>query len=146
MRPLKNRSGSNREVLLALIAAIETALMDRDTISKPTNGASRTILPKASFKIDPRRLLVREHLEKLECGNSKRFHGGLKHPPPVYQLVQIGRHPAPTLPTELKTDRLKNEALSCLHARPPLSESYQLFLLFTRWVQHATHICGPSCA
>jgi hypothetical protein len=80
VRALKNRSGPNREILLALIATIETALADRDTIAKPANGASRPIRPKASFKINPRRLLVWEHLEKLESGNCALGHRATSWP------------------------------------------------------------------
>jgi hypothetical protein len=74
MRPLENRSGANREVLFALIAAIEAFLARRDPLAKAANRAARAVQPKASFKVDARRVLVREHLEKLESGNRALRH------------------------------------------------------------------------
>ena len=74
VRPLENRSGSNREVLFALIAAIKSARPNRNTFAKPTNRAARAIRPEAAFEINPRRLLVGEHLEKLEGRNCALGH------------------------------------------------------------------------
>ena len=74
MRPLENRSGANREVLLALVAAIEAVLARRDPLAKAANRATRAIRPKTRFKIDARRLLVGEHLEKLEGRNRALGH------------------------------------------------------------------------
>lgn len=71
---LENRSGSDREVLFALVAAVEAALASRDSLAKAANRAARPIRPKAALKIDPRRFLVREHLEKLESGNCALGH------------------------------------------------------------------------
>ena len=39
VRPLENRAGANREVLFALIAAIEALLADRDALAKSANCA-----------------------------------------------------------------------------------------------------------
>jgi hypothetical protein len=74
VRPLENRSGSNREVLLALIAAIKAALASRNPVAKTAHRAARSVRPKAAFKVNPRRLLVREHLKKLESGNCALGH------------------------------------------------------------------------
>ena len=74
VRALENRSDANREVLLALIAAIKSALAGRNTVAKPTNRAARAVRPKAAFKIDPRCLLVWEPLEKLEGRNCALGH------------------------------------------------------------------------
>lgn len=74
MRPLENRSSPNGEVLFALIAAIEAFLSGRDPLAKSADGATRAVRPKARFKIGARRLLIREHLEKLESGNRALGH------------------------------------------------------------------------
>jgi hypothetical protein len=66
MGALEYRSGANGEILLALIATIEAALAFCDTLAKSTYRAARTIQPKPSFKVDPRGLLIREHLEQFE--------------------------------------------------------------------------------
>ena len=74
VRPLENCAGADREVLFALIATIETFLAGRDPLAKSANWAARSIRPKATFKVDPRRPLVGEHLEKLEGGNRALGH------------------------------------------------------------------------
>jgi hypothetical protein len=71
---LKNRSGSDCEVLFALVAAIKPVFACRNALAKSTHGAARSIRPKAPLKIDPSRLLVGEHLEKLESGNCALGH------------------------------------------------------------------------
>lgn len=80
VRPLENRSGSHGEVLVALIAAIKPFFARRHALAKSTNRAARPIRPKATFKIDPRRLLVGEHLEKLESGNRALGHSATPWP------------------------------------------------------------------
>jgi hypothetical protein len=69
VRPLENRSGSDREVLLALVAAIKSVFARRNALAKSAHGTARAVRPKASLKIGPRRLLVGKHLEKLESGD-----------------------------------------------------------------------------
>ena len=72
---LEYRAGAHREVLLALVAAVEAALPRRDPLAQAADRAARAIRPKPAFKVDPRRLLVREHREKLEGRNGALAHG-----------------------------------------------------------------------
>ncbi len=74
MRALENRASANREVLFALIAAIEAFLARREAFAKPANWAVRPVRPKAAFKINTRSLLVREHLKKLKGRNRALGH------------------------------------------------------------------------
>jgi hypothetical protein len=72
---LEYRASTNREVLLALVAAVVTASPHRDPIAHAANRALRAIRPKPPFKVGPRGFLVREHLEKLERRNGALGHG-----------------------------------------------------------------------
>jgi hypothetical protein len=66
---LENRAGADRKVFLALIAAVVAASPRRDPLAHAANRAARAIGPQPPLKVRPRRLLVREHLEKLERRN-----------------------------------------------------------------------------
>src|ERR1700730_7685414 len=66
---LEYRSCAHREIFLALVAAIETVLAFRDPLAKATYRAARSLWPKPTLKVNARRLLVREHLKKLERRN-----------------------------------------------------------------------------
>ena len=66
MRPLEDRSGTNREVQLALIAAVVATLAGRDTVLTSTGGASHTVRPKPGLQIHPCSFLIGEHLEELQ--------------------------------------------------------------------------------
>ncbi len=71
VRTLKNRAGSDGEVLLALVAAVVAILAYRDALTDAADWADDAIRPEARFKVDAGRLLIGEHLEKLEgadCG------------------------------------------------------------------------------
>jgi hypothetical protein len=71
---LEYRAGAHREVFLALIAAIEAARALCDPLAQAADRAARAIRPQPSLKIGPRRLLVREHLKKLERRNRALGH------------------------------------------------------------------------
>jgi len=75
MRPLEDSSRAHSEVQLALIAAVETALASGNAFLSCTGRASCSIRPKAGLKVNPRRLLVGEHCEKLEGRNCALAHG-----------------------------------------------------------------------
>jgi hypothetical protein len=64
---LENRPGAHRKVLSALVAPIEAPNPRRNPIAHTADGATRAIRPKPPFEVGPGGLLVREHLEKLEC-------------------------------------------------------------------------------
>jgi hypothetical protein len=66
VRALEYRAGAHRKIFLALVAAIEAVLACRDPLAKAAYGALWAFRPKVLFKIDARRLLVREHLEQFE--------------------------------------------------------------------------------
>jgi len=74
MATLEYRAGAYRKVFLALVATVEAASAFSDPLAKATNRAARAVRPKPSFKVCPGRLLVREHLEKLERGNGALGH------------------------------------------------------------------------
>jgi hypothetical protein len=71
MRALGNHPGANREIFLALVAALAC----RNPVAKAAYLACRTIGPKPRFKVNPRRFLVREHFEELE-GRYRAFGQG----------------------------------------------------------------------
>jgi hypothetical protein len=97
VRPLENRTSANREILFALVAAIEAALARRDALAKPADRAADAVRPEAAFEINPRRLLIREHCEKLEGRNGAAGHrqalvfyrqyGGLRRGSQVYNSL-----------------------------------------------------------
>jgi len=66
VRALEYRASAHRKVFLALVAAIEAVLACRDPLAKAAYRAFWAFRPKVLFKIDARRLLVREHLEQFE--------------------------------------------------------------------------------
>jgi hypothetical protein len=72
---LKYRPGAHGKVFLALVAAIEAASPFSDSLAKAANRAARAIGPQPAFKVGPGRLLIREHLEKLEGRNGALAHG-----------------------------------------------------------------------
>jgi hypothetical protein len=83
---LENRAGAHRKVFLALVTAVEAIGPCRDTITHTADRTTRTIRPKPPFQIDPSRLGIREHLEKLEGRNRdfvrhNRLAFGLKSSP-----------------------------------------------------------------
>ena len=75
MRPLENDCRPHREIQLALIAAVVPSLASGDALTTGASRARCTLRPKPRLKIDPRRLLVVEHSEKLEGRNCTLAHG-----------------------------------------------------------------------
>jgi hypothetical protein len=63
---LEDRPGAHREVLFALVAAVEATSPCCDALAHTAHRATRAIGPKPPLKIRPGRFLVREHLKKLE--------------------------------------------------------------------------------
>jgi len=75
VRPLENSAGANREILFALVAAVEAAFALRDPLAETTDRAARTIRPEPAFKPDARRFRIRNHLKKLKGRNRALAHG-----------------------------------------------------------------------
>src|SRR5208337_2252611 len=80
---LENGPGADREVKLALIAAVEASLAGRDAILTGAGWASYAFGPEARFQVDSCCLLIGEHLEKLKCADGRTAHsrglsGGLR--------------------------------------------------------------------
>src|SRR3954466_10053807 len=69
MRPLHDGAGANREVLLALTAAVIAALACRAPVPQTPNRAARAVGREVPFQPQPARFRVRNHLEKLVRGN-----------------------------------------------------------------------------
>lgn len=70
MGPLEYGPGADGEVLVAVIAAVESILPSCDVRSRPADRASHAVLPPPTFQVQPGSFLVREHLEKLERADS----------------------------------------------------------------------------
>src|ERR1700730_8941369 len=66
MRALEYRSGADREILFALITAIEAFFACRNSLAKTADRAMRTLWPKPTFNVNARRLFVREFFEQFE--------------------------------------------------------------------------------
>ena len=69
MRPLKDGSGTHREILNAGIAAAKAAFQGMDSLHFPAMRTLHAFRPQPGFKVFPGRFLIREHLEKLKSGN-----------------------------------------------------------------------------
>lgn len=74
VRSLEDGAGANREVLFALIAAIEAFLTDRDTFAEAADRAAWPVRPKATFKVGASGFLIGKHLEQLEGGDGRLAH------------------------------------------------------------------------
>jgi len=59
-------SGSDREVNLAFVTAVEASLARRDAILTGTGGTGNTFRPETALKVDSRCLFVRKHLNSLK--------------------------------------------------------------------------------
>jgi hypothetical protein len=59
MAALKNRTRAHREIFLALITAVVAVLARGDSFAQTAYWAFGAFRPKVLFKIDPRRLLIR---------------------------------------------------------------------------------------
>ncbi len=66
MRPLEDRSRADREVQLAGIAAVESALAGGDPLADFAGRADDAIHPETGLKVKTGGFLVGEHLEQLE--------------------------------------------------------------------------------
>ena len=75
VRPLEDRAGANREIHLALIAAVVASLARGNAVAGAAGRATRTLWPEPAFQVDASRLLVGEHLEKLVDRDGGLAHG-----------------------------------------------------------------------
>ena len=67
MGSLEDSASSDSEILMAVVAAIESRLARSDSIfAAGANGALDPIWPKPRFKIGSRRFFVGKHLEQLK--------------------------------------------------------------------------------
>ena len=83
MRPLKDRAGTDREVDLAGVAAVESDTGARcDPITCFASRARGTVRPQATFQVLPRGLFVREEFKQLEGA-----YGGLAHEPIILESL-----------------------------------------------------------
>jgi len=71
---LENRTSAHREIFLALVAAVEAASPLSNPLAQSADRTARAVRPQPAFKVGPGRLLVREHLEKLEGRNRALAH------------------------------------------------------------------------
>jgi hypothetical protein len=74
VRPLEDRAGADGKVRLALIAAVVAALARSDTIADAAGRTTRTVWPEPTFQVNASRLLVGEHLKKLENRDGAATH------------------------------------------------------------------------
>ncbi len=74
VRPLEDGAGTDREVKLALIAAMKASLTRRDAILTRARRAGNAFRPKARLQVKPCCLLIRKHLEKLKGADSRTAH------------------------------------------------------------------------
>lgn len=81
VRPLKDRAGSHREIQRASVTAIEAVLSDGNTFTALASGTDHAIRPEAGFKVEPRRLLVRDEFKQL-----KGRYGAFAHRPNLANL------------------------------------------------------------
>jgi hypothetical protein len=86
---LEDRPGADREVNLALIAAVETSLARRDAIPTRAGRASRSLGPETAFEVCPGRLFVREHLKQFERANSRSTHLRLQNILRILRCIPI---------------------------------------------------------
>lgn len=75
MRPLEDGSGANRKVNLAGVAAVKTLPAWSYAVAACASWAYRAVRPQSRLKVCPRRILIGEHLEKLECADCALTHG-----------------------------------------------------------------------
>jgi hypothetical protein len=87
---LKYRASAHCEVFLALIAAVKTASTFRYPLAQAADRATRAVRPQPTFKVGSGRLLVREHLEKLEGRDCALAHGLVLNSCPKYRAKNRG--------------------------------------------------------
>lgn len=69
VRPLKNRSGADGEILRAGVTAVVATLACPDALTARADRTPDTVRPEARLQIESRRLRVWEQLKKLESAN-----------------------------------------------------------------------------
>lgn len=74
VRPLEDRAGANREINLALIAAVEASLTGRDAILTGASRAGYAFRPEAAFEVGSGRLFIGKHLKQLEGADGRSAH------------------------------------------------------------------------
>src|SRR5579862_141025 len=90
VRPLEDRSGANRKILFALVAAVEAVFARRDPVASSANWAARAFRPKQPLQIGPRGFLIGKHLEKLEGRNRALAHRAAPCSTGVYSRFELG--------------------------------------------------------
>lgn len=83
---LEDSAGSDREIFMAWVAAIEATFASRNALPKATRWAHGTVRPAAGFKIASRRFLVREHFEEFESADGDFAHEAIMQLPVKRQL------------------------------------------------------------
>lgn len=66
MAALKDGAGADGKILFALVTAVVATLARRDPVAEATDWATATLRPQASLQVQPRRLRIREKVEKLQ--------------------------------------------------------------------------------
>ena len=75
MRPLENRCRANREIQLALVAAVEAnPLASGDPLASDAGRAYRAIRPQQSLKVNPRGFLIRDECKQLKRADRRFAH------------------------------------------------------------------------
>ena len=74
VRPLEDRASTDRKVKLALIAAVEASLTGRDAVLTGAGWADDAFRPEARLQVEPRCLLIGEHLEELKGTDGRTAH------------------------------------------------------------------------
>ena len=73
---LEDGPGANGEVLFTLVAAVVAAPTSRDAVAQAADRAAAAVRPEARFEVEPRRFLVREHLEQFHGADGESvIHG-----------------------------------------------------------------------
>src|SRR3954469_8697455 len=132
MRPLHDGAGANREVLLALTAAVIAALACRDPVAETANRAARAVRTEVAFQPQPARFRVRNHLEKLVRGN-----GALAHAEPLDYapiIVRKSRGVKYIIPLNFSSGQnfISGEAGGAVSGVPPFDQDFFNFLLLDR--------------
>jgi hypothetical protein len=74
VRPLEDGSGTNREVKLAFVAAMEASFAGGDAILTGASWAGNAFRPETALKVDSRRFLIGKHLKQFEGADSGATH------------------------------------------------------------------------
>ena len=74
VRPLEDRSSSDREVKLAFVAAVKASLAGRDAILSGTSWTGNAFGPEARLQVEPRCFFIGKHLEQLKSADRRSAH------------------------------------------------------------------------